>query len=94
MGVADRAAATGQAQVLFELLDQVIPVQQQPHPRMPGEEGHNRILQACIAIGEEMEAAAEQGVVEQKRQHESQHLEHAGPTQGKSTGGVSLGYCR
>jgi hypothetical protein len=41
MLIADRAATTRQAQVLFEFLDNVIPVQQQPHRRVSGKEGYN-----------------------------------------------------
>ncbi len=59
MLVTDGTTATGSAEVLFEFLDQVIPIQHQPYPRMPGKESHDRILQAFITIGEYMKPPAE-----------------------------------
>ena len=84
MLVANRATPTGQAQLLLEFLDQVIPVQQQPHPRMPGKEGQNRVLQAFIPIGEEMNSTPEQVVGEQERQDEAEHLPEAAAAEGKA----------
>jgi hypothetical protein len=51
---------------------------------VPGKEGHNRILQVFIPIGEEMYPPAEQIVVKQKRQHEPQYLPDAAHAKGKA----------
>jgi hypothetical protein len=83
MLVTDGTVATRQAQVLFEFLDQVTPIEYPPYPRIPGKESHDRILQTFIAIGKHMKPPAEQLVMERKRQHEPQHLPEAAAAEGK-----------
>lgn len=86
MPVTDFTRATGATEILFEFLDDMIPIQHQPHARMPGEAYRERILQAAIAIREQMQSSPEQFVVKQERQHAAQHLSEAAGAEGEALG--------